>query len=168
MQKETDNKSFQIDPYCGRITIIRADKIGPVTVGHIPREIPRFVYFSLHEGGAVSGTVVDTIPCVSPIPEGGKLLLHFTHPVERILENMKELTNKQLVRLEETFNFKESYNENDDDEDDEIVNDVNIIVESDKEEDECLVEENGSIEPNDDVSQNNIENIEKEIIVVVD
>ena len=67
---------------------------------------------------------------------------------------MKELTNKQLARLEESFNFKESYNENDDDEDDEIVNDVNIIVESDKEEDECLVEENGSIEPeNDDVSK---------------
>ena len=168
MQKETDNKSPQIDPYCCRITIRCANKIGPVTVGHIPREISRFVYFFLHEGGAVSGTVVDTIPCVSPIPEGGleiKLLLHFTHPVERILEKMKELTSKQL--LEETFNFNKSYDENDDDEDDEIVNDVNIIVESDKEEDECLVEENGSIEPNDDVSQNNIENIEKEIIVIV-
>ena len=70
MQKETDNKSLQIDPYRCRITIIRADKIGPVTVEHIPREISRFVYFFLHEGGAVSGTVVDTIPCVSPIPEG--------------------------------------------------------------------------------------------------
>ena len=36
--------------------------------------------------------------------------------------------------MEETFNFNESYNENDDDEDDdEIGNDVNIIVESDKE-----------------------------------
>ena len=172
MQKETDNKSLQLDPYCCRITIIRADKIGPVTAGHIPLEISRFVYFFLHEGGAVSGTVVNTIPRVSPIPEGGleiKLLLHFTHPVERILGKMKELTNKQLARLEETFNFNESYNENDDDEDDEIVNDVNIIVESDKEEDECLVDENRSIEPeNDDVSQKNIENIEKEIIVIVD
>ena len=69
--------------------------------------------------------------------------------------------------MEETFNFNESDNENDDDEDGEIVNDANIIVESDKEEDECLVEENGSIEPeNDDVSQKNIENIEKEIIVM--
>ena len=67
---------------------------------------------------------------------------------------MKEFNNKQLARLEETFNFNESYNENDDDKDDEIVNDVNIIVESDKEEDECLVEENGSIEPeNDELSQ---------------
>ena len=145
--KETDNKSLQIDPYCCRITITRADKIGPVTVGHIPRELSRFVYFFLHVGGAVSGTVVDTIPCVSLIPEGGleiKLLLHFTHPVERILEKMKDLTNKQLARLEETFNFNKRYSENDDDEDEEIVNDVNI-VESDKEEDERLVEENGSI-----------------------
>ena len=172
VQKETDNKSLQIDPYCCRITIRRAHKIGPVTVRHIPREISRFVYFFLHEGGAVSGTVVDTIFCVSPIPEGGleiKLLLYFTHPVDRILEKMKELTNKQLARLEETLNFTESYNGNDDDEDNEIVNDVNIIVESDKEEDECLVEENGSIEPeNNDVSKKNIENIEKEIFVIVD
>ena len=94
------------------------------------------------------------------------MLLHFTHPVERIVEKMKELTNKQLARLEETFNFNESSSENDDDEDEEIVNDVNIIVESDKEEDELLVEENGSIEPeNEDISPKNIEN---EIIVIVD
>ena len=67
---------------------------------------------------------------------------------------MKELTNKQLARLEETFNFNENFNENDDDEDDEIVNDINIIVESGNAEDECLVEGNGSIEPeNDNVSQ---------------
>ena len=58
VQKETENISLQIDPYCCRIIIRRTDKIGPVTVGHIPREISR---------GAISGTVVDTIPCVSPI-----------------------------------------------------------------------------------------------------
>ena len=162
---------MEIRPYCCRITITRADKIGPVTAGHIPREISRFVYFFLHEGGAVSGTVVDTIPCVSPIPEGGleiKLLLYFTHPVERILEKIKYLTNKQLARLEETFNFNKSSSENGDDEDEEIVNDVNIIVESDKEEDERLVEENGSIEPeNEDISPKNIENIENKIIVAI-
>ena len=93
MQKETDNKSLRIDPYCCRITIIRADKIGPVTVGHV-----RFPDLFIPQGGLEI-----------------KLLLHFTHPVEHILENMKELTNKQLARLEETFNFNESYNENDDD-----------------------------------------------------
>ena len=41
--------SLQIDLYCCAIMIIRVDKIGPVTVGHIPREISRFVYFFLHE-----------------------------------------------------------------------------------------------------------------------
>ena len=45
--KETDNKSLQIDPYCCRITITRADKIGPVNVGHIPCELSRFAYFFL-------------------------------------------------------------------------------------------------------------------------
>ena len=64
--------------------------------------------------------------------------------------------------MEETFNFNESSSENDE----EIVNAVNIIVASDKEEDERLVEENGSIEPeNEDISPKNIEN---EIIVIVD
>ena len=92
----------------------------------------------MHEGGAVSETVVDTKPRVSPIPEGGleiRLLLHLTHPVERILEKLKELIKKQLARLEETFKFNESSSENDD-EDEEIDNIDNITVESDKEE-EC-------------------------------
>ena len=47
---------------------------------------------------------------------------------------MKELTNMQLARLEETFNFNESSSENEDD--------------------ELFVEENGSIEPEkEDVSE---------------
>ena len=99
--KEKNIVSLQIDPYCCAITITRVDKIGPVTVGHIPREISRFVYFFLHEQGAISGTVVDTEPRISPIPEGDleiKLLLNFTHPVERILNRMKELVVKQLLQ----------------------------------------------------------------------
>ena len=43
----------------------------PVTVGHIPRELSRFIYFFLHEGGSVNGTVADTHARVSPRPEGG-------------------------------------------------------------------------------------------------
>ena len=54
VHKEKNIVSLQIDPYCC--------VIGPVTVGHIPREISRFIYFFLHEQGAISGTVVDTEP----------------------------------------------------------------------------------------------------------
>ena len=104
--KEKNIVSIQIDPYCCAITITLVGKIDPVTVGHIPREIFRFVYFHLHEQGAISGTVVDTEPQISPISEGGleiKLLLNFTHPVKRILNRMKELVLTQLSRLEDTF-----------------------------------------------------------------
>ena len=55
VHKEKNIASLQIDPYCCAITITRVDKIGPVTVGHIPREISTFVYFFLHES---SGKVI--------------------------------------------------------------------------------------------------------------
>ena len=69
--KETNLTSIEIDPYCCKVTIKRIDRIGDVTVGHIPRELSRYVYFFLHEGGSVTGTVASINPRVSPIPEGG-------------------------------------------------------------------------------------------------
>ena len=74
-----------MDPYCCSITIPRSNKIGPLSVGHILREISEFVYFFLPERGAICETAVDTKPRISWIPEGDleiKLLLHFTYPVE--------------------------------------------------------------------------------------
>ena len=45
--KETNEKSINIDPYCCKIAISRLHKIEPVTtVGHIPREISRYVLSS--------------------------------------------------------------------------------------------------------------------------
>ena len=41
VHKEKNIVSPQIDPYFCAITITRVDKIGQVTVGHIPREISR-------------------------------------------------------------------------------------------------------------------------------
>ena len=38
------------DPYCCKITITRRNRIGAVTVGHIPREPSWFVYYFLQEG----------------------------------------------------------------------------------------------------------------------
>ena len=69
IQAAVVHKEKNIDPYCCAIMVTRIDKIGPVTVGHVPREISRFVYFFLHEQGAISGTVVDTEPRISPIRE---------------------------------------------------------------------------------------------------
>ena len=46
------------------------DKIRPITVGHIPREISRDIFYFLQEGGSVTGSVADIYHPVSPIPEG--------------------------------------------------------------------------------------------------
>ena len=83
VHKENNAVSLSYEPYCCKITARKIDHIGPVTVGHIPREISRFVYVLLQEGESVTGTDMDTVPKVSPIPEGGlevPLQLHFTHP----------------------------------------------------------------------------------------
>ena len=137
VHKEKNIVLLQVDPYCCAITITRFDKIGLVTVAHIPREISRFAYFFLHEQGAISGTAVDTEPRISPIPEGGleiRFLLNFTHPVERLLHRMEELVVKQLSRLEDTFQLS-SGDEKDENEDNTYDDNV-IIAESDQDEEE--------------------------------
>ena len=42
---EVNNISIDIDPYCCRITIKRVDRIGPVTVSDVPRELSRFIFY---------------------------------------------------------------------------------------------------------------------------
>ena len=54
--KETNSMSIDTDPCCCKITIKRVGRIGDITVGHIPRELLRFVFYFIHEGGSVTGT----------------------------------------------------------------------------------------------------------------
>ena len=155
VHKEKNIVSLQIDPYFCAKTISRMDKIDPATVGHIPREISRFVYFFLHEQGAISGKVVNTEPRISSIPEGGleiKLLLNFTHSVEQI----------ELSRLEDTFQL--SSGDKEDENEDNTYDDNIIIAESDQDKEEIDEEQ---CFPNTisskDVSKSNAE---KEVIVL--
>ena len=69
--QESSAISKAYDPYSCKITITRPDRVGAVTVGHIPREISRYVHYFLHEGGSVTGIVTDVHHRLSPIPEGG-------------------------------------------------------------------------------------------------
>ena len=81
IELETDEKSKEIDPYCCSIKAMVGLPQQLKTVGHIPREISRHVYFFLkEENGQIDGTVhsVDYRP--SPIPAGGleiPLVLNF-------------------------------------------------------------------------------------------
>ena len=80
--KEKNEEPINIGPYCFKVTISRLDKIGPVTVGHIPRVILRYVSYLLPEGGSITGSVADIHHRVAPIPEGGleiPTLMHFLH-----------------------------------------------------------------------------------------
>ena len=121
----------------------------------------------MREQGVISGTVVDTEPRISPIPEGGleiKLFLNFTHPVEWILNRMKELVVKQLSRLEDTFQLS-SGDEEDKNEDSTYGHNV-IIAESDQDEKEIDEEQCfPNTISNKDVSKSNAE---KEVIVLDD
>lgn len=78
---ETEMKSKRIDPYCCAVKTLNGSSAKLITVGHIPREISRHVYFFIkEEAGKVYGSVLSTNYRPSPIPAGGleiPLTLHF-------------------------------------------------------------------------------------------
>ena len=78
--KEVNKISIDIDPNCCKITIKRFDKIEPVTVGHVAKELSRYAFYFIQEGGLVTGTVASTTPRILPIPKGGlevPILMYF-------------------------------------------------------------------------------------------
>ena len=90
--KETKSISIDIDPYCCKITIKRVDRIGDIAVGHIPRELSRFVFYFIHEKGSVTGTAPNITPRSSPIKEGGleiPILMPFVHKINAKFNRMK-------------------------------------------------------------------------------
>ena len=104
---------------------------------------------------------MDTEPRIFPIPEGGleiKLLLNFTHPVERILNRMKELVVKHT--------FQRSSGDEEDENEDNTYDANVIIAESDHGEEEIDEEQCfPNTISNKDVSKSNAE---KEVIVLDD
>ena len=52
-------------------TVKRKDKLAPVSVGHIPKEISRFAKFFLNYGGRIEAKVFSSQYKPSPIPSGG-------------------------------------------------------------------------------------------------
>ena len=167
VSKETNLLSIEKDPYCCKISISRVDRIGPVTVGHIPRELSRFVFYFLHEGGSVSGTVSSVAPNVSPIPEGGleiPILMHFTHVNMVILEKMNSFVVRQVEKMKEKLDEKTLFeDDNTEDVSDEEIYEEEIIVESED-------ENNGDDENTDtweqEQSQQSDKNTNNNVIVI--
>ena len=49
----------------------RRNKLIPDIVGHVPREISRFIWFFFTHGGIMEANVLSIRPLPSPIPSGG-------------------------------------------------------------------------------------------------
>ena len=84
--------------------------MGPVTVGHVPRELSRFISYFIQEGGSVTGTVANPKPKISPIPEGGlevPILMHFTHENKVIFIENENLSQETSGKNEENFWFRD-------------------------------------------------------------
>ena len=70
VQFETNKDFKKIDPYCCAIKTMVSGKLE--TVGHIPREVSKHIYFYIkEEGGRTDGSVLSTRYRPSPIPSGG-------------------------------------------------------------------------------------------------
>ena len=98
---KTNSISKKYDPYCCK-NITQRNKIGAVTVGHIPGKLSPFVYYFMQEKGSVAGTVASIQYRVSPIPEGGleiPIQMTFSHTSKPILEKMKLIVESQVFHL---------------------------------------------------------------------
>ena len=129
--KETNIIPEAYDPYCCKITITRVDRT--VTVGYIPRELSRYVFYFLHEGGAVVGSVASTNYRPSQITEGEvevPIYLPFTHISGVVIDKLKEFIVFQTGRMGETFAF-------DDDDDEMDEEDTAVEDDEDEETEEC-------------------------------
>ena len=94
VELETNPNSTAIDPYACAIKTKHKYFVGWKTVGHVPREISRYVYFFIkQEGGAVNGFLKSLQYKPSPIPSAGlevPLLLKFSCSEEWVCDALKE------------------------------------------------------------------------------
>ena len=73
--KEVNETLIDIDIYYCKIMMKNADRIRDVTVGKILRELSRFGFSFIHEGGSVTGTVAR----ITTILSKGLEILILTH-----------------------------------------------------------------------------------------
>ena len=72
VELETDAKSLSTDPYACTIKAWHLYFVGWKTVGHIPREMSRYVYFFIkEENGKAFGTLESLKYKASPMPSRG-------------------------------------------------------------------------------------------------
>ena len=115
MLKQVNKISIGVDPYCCKITIKRVDRSGLVTVRHVPRELPRFIFHFIQEGDSVTDTVPRTTPRISRILEVRlevPILMHFTRESKAISSKVQILVRKQVGKMKKTFHLETLAKEN--------------------------------------------------------
>ena len=95
-EKDTDERATAHDKFAVAWKKEDRGKVVPDTVGHVPREISRAVWFFLDLRGTVSERVFDSKYYPSPIPRGGLefiLRVKFVIAEEkwRILDRMRDI-----------------------------------------------------------------------------
>ena len=93
VELETSKSSTDIDPYACAVKAKHSYFNGWKTVGHVPRELSRYIYFFIkEEQGTVDGVLNSLNYKPSPIPAGGlevPLLLRFSCPNPETIEKLK-------------------------------------------------------------------------------
>ena len=122
MELETEVKSLSTDPYAFAIKASHAYFVGWKTVGHIPREISRYVYFFIkEENGKVFGTLRSLKNKASPIPSGGlefPLSLTFLCKGKWVVDTMEEfIKNFYTFKYNGNRSVDTSDSENEEDDD---------------------------------------------------
>ena len=166
--KETNMLSKEIDPYCCKITIRWVNRIGEITVGHIPRELSRFVFYFIHEGGSVSGTVASLTPRISPIPEGGleiPILMHFAHGNKNILVKMKSFVSAQVEKINETLNVKEILGEEEELNKEIFPEEIQMLPDGDEETENSETYRTEEESTSNEITEKN-DDIDNEVIII--
>ena len=147
VEVESNLKSITRDPYSCAIKAKHEYYIGWKTVGHIPRETLRYVYFFIKQEGGRVYEKLKSIKYKPPIPAGGldvSLLLKFEaqekwvmDALDEFVENFYSFAGDLVVDNDEqgeidfdTIDLKEDSNENDSNENDSNENDLNDETES--------------------------------------
>ena len=95
-KKEKNKEALDIDPYAIAWTLKKKNKLIPDVVGHVPREISRFVWFFITHGGKIEAHVLSVKPKSSPIPSGGlEIILRVKFSIDEkhanILKHLRQL-----------------------------------------------------------------------------
>jgi len=132
VELETNTTSLSTDPYACTIKTKNPYFNAWKTVGHIPREISRYVYFFIkEENGNVSGTLKSLKYKPSPIPSSGlevPLLLKFSAKDKWVVDTMEDFV-LNFYTYEYSGNLSIADNE---DEDDDVDDYQDIMVESEE------------------------------------